>query len=77
MVARKLDKKLTFLTWNIWRINNPKKGKQILAFLDRHRIDVALLQETHFLPQGPSTYALRWGSRRYFASYSSCARDVS
>lgn len=48
-----------------------------MQYLNRHGIDVALLQETHLPRSDTTTFASSWGTNRYFANYSTYARGTA
>ncbi|KAJ1155701.1 hypothetical protein NDU88_008430 [Pleurodeles waltl] len=58
-------------------LGDPRKRRHILAYLERHRIHIALLQETHFTPGRRVTFADRWSSYSQHATYSSYSRGTS
>ena len=58
------------VTWNVRGLGNPHKARHVLAYLDRHQIEIALLQETHYSPMGTSSFGRKWGTLRFFSSYS-------
>lgn len=67
---------LTFLSWNVRGLHNPQKIRKVVAYLDRHKIDVACLQEKHFSDLRAQHIGTRWASLRLTSSYSSYARGV-
>ena len=40
-------KVLNILSWNVWGLNDPQKICLVIAYLNRHSIDIGFLQETH------------------------------
>ena len=65
------------LNWNIRGVTNGQKARQVLAYLDRHNIDIVFLQETH-CPLGTTpSFGIRWATQRFFASYSTYTRGVA
>lgn len=48
-----------------------------MQYLNRHKVDIALLQETHLPRSDVTTFATSWGQHRYFANYSSYARGTA
>lgn len=69
--------KLNIITWNVRGLRDPRKRRQILSYLDRHQVHVAMLQETHFNPRRNITFACKWAAHRIFSSFSSYARGVA
>ncbi|KAJ1192454.1 hypothetical protein NDU88_001761 [Pleurodeles waltl] len=39
------------LTWNVRGLNDQRKVRHVSAYIQKHRIDVCLLQETHLVAQ--------------------------
>lgn len=68
--------RVTWVTWNVQGLNNPKKTRQVLAYLDRHNVQVALLQETHLNKHAADKVASRWAGVKLVSSYFSYARGV-
>lgn len=69
-------RKLTLLTWNIRGLHNPQKISKTLAYLDRHNVDIACLQETHLPHNTDNKEGFRWAGFRISSSYSAYARGV-
>lgn len=76
MIDRQKSAHLNLLTWNIRGFNNPKKIRQVFAYLDRHHIDIALLQESHLAPTHKNTVGTRWAEAVVSSPYSSYSRGV-
>lgn len=67
---------LIFMTWNVRGLNNPQKIRNVFAYLDRHKVDVACIQETHLTQSSEDRVGTRWASFRKASSYSTYARGV-
>ena len=67
---------IRLLSWNVRGLNDPRKGRLVLQYLRRYKVDIVFLQETHLSPGSGDTFAASWGSHRYFAKYSSYSRGV-
>lgn len=65
------------LIWNVKGLGDPRKRHQVLAYLDRHQIHIAMLQETHINPKQNNTFANKWADYRIFSSYSSYSRGTA
>lgn len=68
---------LQIVTWNVRGLGDPRKRRQLLAYLDRHQIHIALLQETHINPLHLTAFATKWADHRLFLSYFSYARGTA
>lgn len=68
---------LKLLSWNVRGLNNAKKCKQVIQYMQRHAVDIACLQETHLAKPNTSQFARGWGPHRYFSNYSGYARGVA
>lgn len=73
---RTMRPELNLLTWNVRGFKNPQKIRHLLAYLDRHKVDIALLQETHLDPRTQCRVGTRWAETIISAPYSTYARGV-
>ena len=64
------EKCINILSWNVRGVANSKKARQILAYLNHHKVDIMLLQETHCSPMTMQMFGSSWGRPRYFFTYS-------
>lgn len=62
--------------WNVRGLNNIRKQK-VLHYMQRHKVDIAYLQETHLPKSDAGRFALSWGQHRFFANYSGYARGTA
>lgn len=67
---------LQLMTWSIWGLNDNRKVRKITAYLKRHKVDIAVLQETHLQPDSSVAVQCRMQSQCYAADYTSHARGV-
>ena len=68
---------LRYLTWNTNGINDPTKHKKVLNFLRNHRIDIALLQETHLTDAEHAKLTRQWQGQIFYSSFTSQSRGVA
>ena len=53
------------------------KRREVFKWLREKKVDIALLQDTHWTPKLSNYITAEWGYRAYFASYKSNARGVA
>ena len=61
---------LRLLTQNNRDLNDPRKMRQVLVYLNRHNVQVTLLQETHLKPHKNNRFARTRAAHQSFSSYS-------
>lgn len=66
-----------YLTWNTNGINNLSKRRKILNFLKNHKIDIALLQETHLNEAEHIRLTRQWQGQTFYSSFTSKSRGVA
>ena len=70
--------KLKFISVNVRGLNTPEKRQKIFSWLRESKIDIILLQETHFIEKNESLYNLTWKGKTFHAySDSTFSRGVS
>lgn len=67
----------TFMTLNIRGTKCPVKRKCILYYLKQHKVDIALLQETHLTDSEHDKLKREWVGQVYYSSFTSRARGVA
>lgn len=67
---------LKLLTWNVRGLNDHSKLRNIIAFLKRRNIDLALLQETHLQPDSTLLKTNSLVGLSHTAGFSSHSRGV-
>lgn len=65
------------MTLNIRGTKCPVKRKCILYYLKQHKVDIALLQETHLTDSEPDKLKREWVGQVYYSSFTSRARGVA
>ncbi|KAJ1197559.1 hypothetical protein NDU88_001416 [Pleurodeles waltl] len=65
------------LTWNVRGLNDQRKVRHVSAYIQRHRIDVCLLQETHLEAQTMKRLRAGWIGVCHGAVFSRYARGVA
>lgn len=68
---------LALMSWNVRGLNNGRKRKQVVHYLQRHAVDIACLQETHIPKSDPGRSPGSWGQHRFFSNFSSYARGTA
>lgn len=68
---------LTWISWSVRGLNNGRKCRHILSYLQRHSVDIACLQETHLPVSTNTKFAQSWGQHSFFANYCNCARGTA
>ena len=65
------------VTMNCRGLAEGPKRRELFKWLREKKVDIALLQDTHWTPQLSNYITSEWGYRAYFASYKSNARGVA
>ena len=63
-------------TWNVRGLAASHKRYQVMAYLKRHNIQIAFLQETHLIKEGLTTLRTSWAGQIYGTSVSTYAKGV-
>ena len=66
-----------YLTWNTNGINDLSKRRKVLNFLRNHKIDIALLQETHLTDAEYARLARQWQGQTFYSSFTSQSQGVA
>ena len=69
--------KLRLCTWNIKGVHSPVKRTNILRFLKKGHIDIALLQETHLDDEEHLKLQKEGFNQVFFSSFTSRSRGVA
>lgn len=65
------------ITWNVRGIGHVIKRKKILTFLKKHKVSVAMLQETHLSDIEHLKLKRGWVGQVYFSSYDTNKRGTA
>ena len=66
----------TMVTWNVRGMAAPSKRRRVLAYLKRHGVQIAFLQETHMSPEGIKSLCRTWPGQVFGTNVSTFARGV-
>ena len=69
--------KIKMFSYNVRGLRQDGKRREVLHYLHMKNVDVAFLQETHFMKEILKRVSLEWGSKIWAACYSSDSRGVA